>query len=89
VLSSAFLLDLGANTVQPLSLHMTPAYLDDGTTTTLFQDMFYSSVPRDGLNSTLERNNNLFLLGKSDASGNRDAERTYWALQSHNDMECN
>jgi hypothetical protein len=69
VLSAAFLLDLAGNTVQPLNLQMTPQYLDDGKSTTMFQDMFYSRAARDGLSTTQQMNNSMFFLGKTDTAG--------------------
>jgi hypothetical protein len=69
VLSSAFMLDLQARAVQPLNLQMTPQYLDNGKATSLFQDMFYSSIPRGGVSSTQQMSNNLVFLGKTDTSG--------------------
>ena len=69
VLSTAFLLDLGATAVEPLNLQMTPKYLDNGQATTLFQDMFYASIPMDGSSSTTLMNSSLMLLGKTDTSG--------------------
>jgi hypothetical protein len=69
VLSTVFVLDLAANTVQPLNLQMIPQYLDNGKTTSLFRDMFYNSIPRDGLSSTQETNNTLVFMGKTDTSG--------------------
>jgi hypothetical protein len=69
VLSTAFLLDLEADTVQRLNLQMTPKYLDDNKAVTLFQDMFYSRIPVDGTNSTQEISSTLLFLGKTDTSG--------------------
>jgi hypothetical protein len=71
VLSAAFLLDLAATAVEPLNLQMTPKYLDNGQATTLFQDMFFASIPKDGSSSTTRMNSSLLFLGKTDTSGGR------------------